>query len=476
MKSFLSLILAFTVFTNLGYANKKRRKKRKAPFHAYYMQAKNSFRGNKPFIASSFLKIYMVKANKPTKASIRLMAKILEKTNIYPFLDLPISKLKRIAKHSNINYLAGKKAFFKKKDNEAIQFFKKVSKSSPFYPQSRMHLASLSEINGLYSLSRKYTKECIQSTSRTYNNMPTDNREIQGRIRDHIYDICRQLLPRMLYKQGEITKSIRFFEKLDNQSYLFPNALFDSSWAYWRDKDYNRAVGRNLTFQAPLFDDYFLPETELVKALSYLEVCDYDEALAVVKNFEKKIRAKAERFIKSFRLKESGNNYAYLDLIYSSKLRKQYKDNFIIKLVTVLQVKPGMMLLKHYLGNLRKEKARAKTSIERKAYKAAFKKFTKFFNSYVKLKFVKYSKEVIRISNIFAEIELDLYTLLKHRIYDEKAGKKSIQERLEFYLKNTNRKKSQYYWDFKGEFWADELGNYIPLLENKCKNKRGKKK
>lgn len=412
-----------------------------------------------------------MRSDTPSKSSIRLMAKILEKTNIYPFLDLPLNKLKSLAKHPNVSYLVGKKAFFLKKDDEAIQYFKRVTKTSPFYAQSRMHLASLAEINSLYSLSKKYIKECVQSTSRRYKIMPTDNKVIQGKIRDHIYDTCRHLLPRLLYKQGNMQGSIRFFEKLDNQSYLFPNALFDSSWAYWRHKDYNRAVGKNLTFQAPLFDDYFLPETELVKALSYLEVCDYDESLAVVKNFDKNIRIKAERFIKAFRLKQQGDNFAYLNLLYSKKVRKEFQDNYILKLLTVLKVKPGMMLLDHYLDNLKKEKTKANSSQERKAYKAAFKIFSKFFNSYVKLKFVNYSKEVIRIANVFAEIELDLYTLLKHRIYDEKAGKKSVKERLDYYLEDINRKKSQYYWDFQGEFWADELGDYIPLLDNKCKKR-----
>lgn len=471
LKKLLFSFVIIALSSNLAFAKKrKKRSIKKSPYTKFLVLAQQSYSGGKPFIASNFLKIYLMRSKKPSKSSLRLMSKILAKTNIYPFLDLPLDNLKKFGIYSNVNYLIAKKSFFLKKDDVAISYFKKVSKGSPFYLQSLMHLASLLEIKGDYAESKKYIKSCIQSSARKNKIIPLDDREIQARNRDHIYDTCRHLLPRLLYKENKLDVSLKIFDKLDHQSYLFPNALFDSSWAYLREKDYNRAVGRNITFQAPLFDDYFIPETELVKALSYLSVCDYDEALDVVKNYDKNVKTKAEEFIKAFKLNDRGDNYPYLDLVYGSKMKKKFKDNFIIKLSTVLNIKPGMHLLKHYLKNLKEEKQKAKSTIERKSYLAAYKIFSKFFNSYVKVKFVRYAKEAIRISNIFAEIELDLYSMLKHRIYDEKAGR-TTKEKLNYYLKDTKRKKTEYYWDFQGEFWADELGDYIPLLNNKCKNK-----
>lgn len=34
---------------------------------------------------------------------------------------------------------------------------------------------------------------------------------------------------------------------------------------------------------------------------------------------------------------------------------------------------------------------------------------------------------------------------------------------------NVNRKKNQYFFDFNGSFWADELGDYSFGLTSKCK-------
>ncbi len=35
-------------------------------------------------------------------------------------------------------------------------------------------------------------------------------------------------------------------------------------------------------------------------------------------------------------------------------------------------------------------------------------------------------------------------------------------------LKNIERNQKQYLWDFIGEFWADELGDYVYSLKSAC--------
>ena len=35
-------------------------------------------------------------------------------------------------------------------------------------------------------------------------------------------------------------------------------------------------------------------------------------------------------------------------------------------------------------------------------------------------------------------------------------------------LKYIERNEKQYFWDFNGEFWADELGDYVFALKSEC--------
>ena len=94
--------------------------------------------------------------------------------------------------------------------------------------------------------------------------------------------------------------------------------------------------------------------------------------------------------------------------------------------------------------------------------------FLEFFNDFVKIRFVKFSKNIIKLNNIFTEIELNVYSSIKYGLYDEKNKNLKPAEAAKFYVKDIKRNVKQYYWNFHGEFWADELGSYIPYMESQC--------
>lgn len=450
--------MAFMVTPSFAAQNK---------YSKFYKLALQAYREAKFFTASSFLKIYITKSENISKSASYLTSRLLEKTNIYPFLDIPLNQLQNLKEYSNINYLMGKKLLFRKKMKESLEYFQKVSRGSPFYLQALMHTASILEMQGDFKGAIRTAETCVRHAGKSYEIVPDDPTLAQNK-REYIQESCQLLIPRTYYKNGEFDKAKKKFEKLSSQSFRFPDILFNSSWVYFVQNDFNRAVGKNLTFQAPLFDDYFIPETELVKTLSYLQLCNYDEAINVIKNFEKNIKSKVNDFMKEFNLK-SNKDYSFLKLAFSRKAQSKFKDNFIIKLTNVLKVNPGFQTLKYYYSRIKSEKKRLKGKEEKIAYQIATKKFVSFFNKFVKLKFVGYAKDIIRISNIFAQIELDLYSILKYKLYDARDKKKKAYKRVRFFIKDIDRKSNQYYWNFHGEFWADELGYYIPLLENKCK-------
>ena len=35
-------------------------------------------------------------------------------------------------------------------------------------------------------------------------------------------------------------------------------------------------------------------------------------------------------------------------------------------------------------------------------------------------------------------------------------------------IENLKRSQKQYFWDFEGEFWLDELGDYVFSLKSEC--------
>lgn len=61
-------------------------------------------------------------------------------------------------------------------------------------------------------------------------------------------------------------------------------------------------------------------------------------------------------------------------------------------------------------------------------------------------------------------IKLEVLAQRKERLYrtDESVGKKRGDVQ---YIKRNDK---QYFWDFNGEFWADELGDYVFALRSEC--------
>jgi DNA-binding transcriptional regulator WhiA len=55
-----------------------------------------------------------------------------------------------------------------------------------------------------------------------------------------------------------------------------------------------------------------------------------------------------------------------------------------------------------------------------------------------------------------------------------KQKKQALYKNVEFVskkrgnIKNLQRTSKQYFWDFNGEFWADELGDYVFSLKTRC--------
>ena len=59
-------------------------------------------------------------------------------------------------------------------------------------------------------------------------------------------------------------------------------------------------------------------------------------------------------------------------------------------------------------------------------------------------------------------IKLEVLSRLRKEILDES----NINKRTRGDIKYLKRNEKQYFWNFNGEFWADELGDYVFALKS----------
>ena len=65
-------------------------------------------------------------------------------------------------------------------------------------------------------------------------------------------------------------------------------------------------------------------------------------------------------------------------------------------------------------------------------------------------------------------LKLELLSKKRDEIYNAKALAEAPRARGSD--ANVNRKSNQYFFDFNGSFWADELGDYSFGLQSSCKD------
>lgn len=474
MNNFLLLINFFTLITLISvkstFAQGEDEKAIAPPNKTAKIALKlayKSFQNKMYYTSASYMKLYLMQDKIVSSNAAKLLDAIIRRTNVFPFLDIPFEILSSVPYSQNVPFALAKKYFFKKDYANAIVYLRRIQPKTFFYLASLHQLAGLYQIIGDFEQAQTFTSKCLNESSKKV------NRKIQvfEQKAEYIYDTCQALQARLDFKMGNTEKSLKNYKSIPLNSYSFPQSNFEVSWIYFIQKDFMRAIGKNLTFQSPIMSDYFIPEAELVKSLSYLDICYYEDGVGVIKHFDNEVKSKVNEFITLFNLR-SKERYPFAKLLTDKQSREKLGDSFFNRQLNVIWARPGFQTIKYYLQRLNNEKEvvdRSGSTDDKKAFALAYRDFLEFFNDFVKMKLVKTAKNIIKLNNMFTEIELNIYSTVKYGLYDTKNKKVELQKAPESYeIKSIKRNVKQYYWKFAGEFWADELGSFIPYLENQC--------
>ena len=237
---------------------------------------------------------------------------------------------------------------------------------------------------------------------------------------------CQLHKARILFKAQRFDEANEAYDNISKKSYLWPLTIIERAWIAYKKKDYNRTLGLLATYKSPLLKSYFIPEVEVLNALSYFRLCLWDDSFTIVQDFEVQ-EAQAKE------LKKWINQKSYLTFNLDSAASFD----------TIPYGRTLWLQLLH--------RPWIKTETEKRT---AFVELANFLIA-----------EVERSSLDLFNISLELYTKKKSLIYKKE---RLISDRYRGDLSNVQRRADQYFWDFRGEFFADELGDYSFGLKSNC--------
>jgi len=345
---------------------------------------------------------------------------------------------------------------------------------------------------------------------------------------DAVYSLGAVTLARMYFQKAKWLDSYQTFLKVQKNSPFWLHAMVEQAWAQILSKDYEGAAGNMFSLHTDFFKNAYAPDSYIVRAVSYLNLCQFGDAMNVIGQMGGKYSFLKEKLELYKKEKKSENIYETIKLWGQNPQLKEVDHlprSFIIEIASHPNFTSLQNQINHYedeiqqfnnvslkLLQMEKDFATQKTELTKTLEKEKKQKspetvlskieeniqllITKIdLSKRARTSITPYRKSSIErivleksqlkktasvlLSKRFNEIASSLTDILEeaevlqyeiysgagdHLRYQVAGGEVNKEERAEL---KPDAKKS-FKWKFKGEIWEDEIGHYRSSLKNVC--------
>ncbi len=370
-----------------------------------------------------------------------------------------------------IRYILAKKFFRIAKHDRALDLINNsIPEGHPIMPYALLLRASIYSIKGNSSAAIESYRSCIHASKKQIERENDPDRIKQLEINR---DYCIVGIPRNEFATGQYDSAYSNYLDLPKESGVWPEILFEEAWNSFYLRDYNRTLGKLVTYKAPIFEHIFNPEIDALKALTFMEMCLWDDAKKIVEEFYSTYQSDYNTLENEY--KRIGNDYQYY---YNSAKEKKEGvtrgNNLFGKILGAIVKDPVFIEMfnsfrrgEYELNAIKEINNKNLKQMLGTGIRDALLLQRDLLGAYVKNSVGKYLSQVYRTFQSMSYIKLEVLGKKKEALFartDDLQGQE--RERGSFiYLKRTDK---QYFWNFIGEFWADELGDYVFALKSEC--------
>ena len=370
---------------------------------------------------------------------------------------------------SHLHYLLGVLYYDAGDLNLAQSNFEKVAPDSVLYLKSRY-------IEGVIYSEQEKLKSAVRAFRDVYKERdiiePGDDRERE--VIEDLTDLALLNIASIYFSLAEdksYEESSSYFSKVNHDSQYWPEALFRDAWAQFHLGRYDETLGRLLTLDSPYFSgEQFIPEADILKAITYYSVCDYSRVGKIIEDFESNympMKTEIEDQLAKYQTEEYKKLTADVWRHYfatDTKVETSLNKSFFNRLFRNQELSG----IARHLDMMEQERVRISeqnptwikdvgddllviiAEDEQRYQKRAGK---------LLLKEMKTQRDNLNyLANQASFIKLDL-SEQKIKEYKKRANVTSMNFEDKFKV-NFATSASFIYWPFNGEFWADELGYY----------------
>ncbi len=395
---------------------------------------------------------------------------LVVKTGTMAVLNLDEKKLESFSIPS-ISLILGTRLFNKEQYDKAFAVLSKIPETHKFSMEANLIKGTIKNLQRKHIEALNLYENCAKKAEQQEQ---SGSGEKLKRYYTYLKETCTIRTARVKIEDKKYDEALDIYAKIDKRSYKWPYILLDKAWAYYYLKDYNRALGLTVTYKSPLLESYFMPEAEVLMALSYYNLCLWDDAMKVVDHFYSDYQPKADALKQILGQNKKSNTY-FLDLYYADPKTREDLNPFIRNLITQTRKQVKFNLDLASLKAAKDELALLKRLKNKNDFTAHLEEnldstisfISSKINFYIKKEIFTFINEIHKHSYSMFNLKLELLSRKRDDLYNAKPDDKNDRNRGS--EQNINRKVTQYFFDFNGSFWADELGDYSFGLKSQCK-------
>lgn len=422
------------------------------------------------FASIPYLKEYLATQNKVQDSKIDdLIDEVVTRVGVRQFEVMPESFLSR-SNAPILRYILAKKAFRKGDYNSALKHLSAEINDNHSAKPFALHLQGASlALLGRNSQAAETYRECI----RVSNSQATRTKEV-NRLRqlEINRDSCVVGVARALFANKEFESANLAYLDLDKRSHVWPEILYEEAWNSFYMGDFNRTLGKLVTYRAPILNFAFNPETDVLNALTYMELCLWNDANNVVENFYGTYEKDTNGLVRQ--LRSYGKDYKKFYMVAKAALEKESTGNKLLdRLLSSLERDPAYRELydSFQAGRDELEAVNSLSNVRHKKIlienlKDSMLTQRNLVGAYVRTNLFNKLRSIRKAFEGMSYIRLEILSRRKDALYSAQATNSGRERGDIAYLQ---RNEKQYFWTFNGEFWADELGDYVFALRSECR-------
>lgn len=419
------------------------------------------------FSAAPFIKEYLASVGRVNDSQFdNVLDKLITEVGVKQFEIFPNSILEK-SNAPTARYILARKAFRAAKYSEALRYLEKnIEDWNPVKPYALLLEGSAYSVTKKEEQAVKVFKECVDVANEHIGKEKNEDRIRQLKI---TRDYCVVGISRSQFAVSKFDEAYSSYLDLQKSSYIWPEILFEEAWNSFYLKDYNRTLGKLVTYKAPVLNYIFNPEIDVLNALTYMELCLWSDTNKVVEDFYSKYEKEYDSYKKL--VNTLGKDYKQYYSIVKDRSDSK-RDDLLSKVLMSIGRDPAYIELyasfnsgKDEIEKLKKISNPNLRAILNENLRESMTLQRNLIGSYVRGQMQLYGAQMLKAFEDMSYIKLEVLSKRKNELYGD-VGPVDRKRGDIAHLKRTDK---QYFWTFNGEFWADELGDYVFSLKSECR-------